>query len=411
MRAQLMPVTPHLAIHAPPAPYALAEWTRGLRPSTIGAMLGAMGRPGVISFALGLPAPELFPTEEYARAAARVLAADTGSLQYRPAYPPLKEHVVRLMASRGVSCTPSQVFLTTGAQQGLALIARLLLETGGTVIAERRVYMGFSQVLEAFRPRILSVDTDLRTGMDVDAVERMLIAGERPAFIYCITDGHNPLGVSLSPAKRAKLAGLARRYAIPVIEDDAYGLLNLGDAVLPMRAAEDRWVLYVGSFSKTLAPGFRVGWVVAPEELVPVLGSAKDGSDIDTATFAQRIIASYLDTGAFPEHLRTARATYRERRDVMIAALGRHFPDGTRWSVPGSGALLWVELPERFDADEVLRVSLEREGVAFVPGAAFDVHGGASGRNCMRLNYSFPQPSAIDDGIERLGRVLRGMGG
>jgi 2-aminoadipate transaminase len=315
------------------------------------------------------------------------------------------------MASRGVSCTPSQVFLTTGAQQGLALIARLLLETGGTVIAERRVYMGFSQVLEAFRPRILSVDTDLRTGMDVDAVERMLIAGERPAFIYCITDGHNPLGVSLSPAKRAKLAGLARRYEIPVIEDDAYGLLNLGDAVLPMRAAEDRWVLYVGSFSKTLAPGFRVGWVVAPEELVPVLGSAKDGSDIDTATFAQRIIASYLDTGAFPEHLRTARATYRERRDVMIAALGRHFPDGTRWSVPGSGALLWVELPERFDADEVLRVSLEREEVAFVPGAAFDVHGGASGRNCMRLNYSFPQPSAIDDGIERLGRVLRGMGG
>ena len=388
----------------------LAEWTRGIRPSAIQEMMGLMARPGVISFALGLPAPDLFPVEEYTAAAARVLRGDTNALQYKPPYAPLKAQVAELMKQRGVHCRPEQVFLTTAAQQGLSLLARLFLEPGGTVICEELVYMGFQQVIEPYRPRVLTVGTDLRTGIDVDAVERLLERGERPAFIYCITDGHNPLGVSVSLEKRLRLVELARAHRVPIVEDDAYGLLHFGSSVLPMRAVEDRWVFYVGSFSKVLAPGFRVGWLIVPEELVPVLGCAKDGSDIDTATFTQRLVSDYLASGHFTGHLSRVREAYRERRDVMIEMIRRHFPEGTRWSVPNNGALLWAELPEGCDAGLLLREALETEGVAYVPGTAFSFDGETGARG-MRLNFSFPSVEQIRDGMEKLGRTARRLFG
>jgi 2-aminoadipate transaminase len=248
------------------------------------------------------------------------------------------------------------------------------------------------------------VGTDLETGMDVDQVEAYLAAGERPAFIYCVTDGHNPLGVSVSLDKRVRLADLARRYQVPVIEDDAYGLLHYDQPLPPLRALEHRWVFHVGSFSKVMAPGFRLGWVVVPEELVPVLGCAKDGADVDTSTFAQRVVSQYLDDGGFEGHLRTVRAAYRERRDAMIDSIRRHFPAGSRWSVPRHGALMWAELPEGMDTSVLLPIALETEGVAYVPGSAFafDRHDGATG---MRLNFSFPTVDAIREGIARLGRA------
>jgi len=384
----------------------LAAWTRTIRPSTIAAMMGHMARPGVISFALGLPAPELFPVDEYLAAADRLLRSDTGALQYRAQHGPLKEQIVELMARRGVRCRAEQVFLTTGAQQALALLARLFLEPGGQVICERLVYMGFQQVIEAYQPRVLPVVSDLETGLDVDRVEAYLRGGARPAFIYCVTDGHNPLGVSVSLEKRIRLAELAREYRVPVIEDDAYGLLHYGEPLPPLRAMEDRWVFYVGSFSKVMAPGFRCGWAVVPEELVPMLGCAKDGADIDTSTFAHRLVSEYLRAGGFGAHLERVRTAYQERRDTMLDALARHFPAGTRWSVPRHGALVWAELPEGYDAGALLLPALETEGVAYVPGTAFsfDGRGGARG---MRLNFSFPSVAQIEEGIARLGRVIR----
>ena len=389
-----------------PCGLPLAAWTRTLRPSVIQEMMGLMARPGVISLALGLPAPELFPVEEFAAAAGRVLRSDTNALQYKPGFAPLKEQVVGLMADRGVECRPEQVFLTTAAQQGLALLARLLLEDGGTVLCDELVYMGFQQVVEPYRPRILPVRSDLETGMDVDAVEAYLEAGERPAFIYCITDGHNPLGASVSAEKRERLVELARRHEVPIIEDDAYGLLHYGGATPPLRALEDHWVLYVGSFSKVMAPGFRVGWVVAPEEMVPLLGCAKDGSDIDTSSFSQRLVSEYLAAGGFPSHLAAIRSEYHARRDLMIEGIRRHFPAGTRWSVPNNGALLWAQLPEGMDAAALLLSALEAE-VAYVPGAAFAVPGSEAGRSGMRLNFSFSPRERIVEGMERLGGVLR----
>ena len=384
----------------------LAAWTRALRPSTIQAMMGHMARPGIVSFALGLPAPELFPIDDYLAAAGRVLRSDPGALQYRAPYAPLKEQIAELMRGRGVECRPGQMFLTTGAQQGLALLARLFLEPGGAVICERRVYMGFQQVVESFGPRILAVDSDLETGMDVGQVEAHLERGPRPAFIYCITDGHNPLGVSVSLEKRLRLAELARRHRVPLIEDDAYGLLHYGQPLPPIRALEDRWCFYVGSFSKVMAPGFRAGWVIVPDELVGILGCAKDGADIDTSTFSQRLVSSYLASGAFEGHLARIREAYRQRRDVMLAALAREFPAGTRWSVPRHGALVWADLPGGIDTGALLMDALEREGVAYVPGSAFTFDG-RTARSGIRLNFSHPTVEQIEEGMARLGRLFR----
>jgi 2-aminoadipate transaminase len=390
-----------------PRPLALADWARDVRPSTIAEMMGLMARPGVISFALGLPASELFPVDEFLAAAGRALQ-DRSSLQYRAPYAPLKRQVVEVMRTRGVECREEQVFLTTAAQQGLSLLARVLLNPGGQVMAEELVYSGFVQVLEPFQPRVLKVGTDPRTGIDVDAVEAHLRSGARPAFIYVITDGHNPVGVSVSPEKRVRLVELARRYEVPIVEDDAYGLLCYDRPVLPMRALDDRWVMYVGSFSKVMAPGFRVGWLVVPPELVPTLGCAKDASDIDTSTFTQRLVSEYIASGSFATHLPVVREGYRLRRDTMLRALAREFPDGARWTVPSNGALVWLELPHRVDTTRLLRTALETESVAYVPGQAFAVDGGTQGSNAMRLNFSFSSPADIDEGITRLARAVRG---
>jgi 2-aminoadipate transaminase len=393
-----------------PEALPLAAWTRAVKPSIIAEMLGLMSRPGVISFALGLPSPEMFPVDAYLESCARVLQ-DRTSLQYRPPFAALKTQIVEVMAQRGVQCAENQVFLTTAAQQGLALLARLLLNPGGQVICDRLVYSGFQQVVEPYQPEILTVDTDPRTGMDVDQVEAYLEAGVRPAFIYVITDGHNPVGVSVSPEKRVRLVDLARHYKVPIVEDDAYGLLSYDRPVLPMRALEERWVLYVGSFSKVMAPGFRVGWLVVPPELIQTLGCAKDASDIDTSTFTQRLVSDYIGSGHFATHLPVVRDAYRTRRDVMLNALRREFPEGARWTVPTNGALIWLELPESVDTTKLLRVALETESVAYVPGQAFAIDNSQAGSNGMRLNFSHASPADIDEGITRLARAARAVMG
>jgi 2-aminoadipate transaminase len=384
----------------------LAAWTRGLAPSIIGEMLAVMGRPGITSFALGLPAPELFPADAYAEAAVRVLKGDRSALQYTAPHAPLREQVAELMAWRGIACRPEQVFLTTAGQQGLSLLAHLFLNPGGQIICERLVYSGFQQAVAPLSPEILAVDTDPETGIDVDAVEALLEGGARPAFIYVITDGHNPLGVSVSPEKRVRLVNLAHRFGVPIVEDDAYGFLHYGDApALPLRALDDRWVFYVGSFSKVMAPGFRVGWLVVPETLLPALGNAKDGSDINTSTFSQRLVSAYLEAGGFPAHLATVRAAYRERRDILVSALARSFGAGARWTVPRNGTLVWLDLGAGADTTALLRSAVEEESVAYVPGEAFAADGTRAGSSCMRLNFSRPPVGEISSGIERLARI------
>ena len=399
-----------MLLTAPPEQMRVATWARTIRPSTINEMLALTAGPDITSFALGLPAPELFPQEEYARAAERVLATDLRALQYGPSYRPLKAQIAELMRRRGVECTPEQVVVTSGAHQALSILARFFLDARGQVLLERVAYTGFQQVIEPFIPELLVVPTSLEHGIDVDAVEAYLSAGARPAFMYVVTDGHNPLGISIPEESRARLAELARRYRVPVVEDDAYGFLNLdedGAGIAPIRAREDRWVLYVGSFSKILAPAARVGWIVAPPDLAPALSGTKDACDLDMNTFAQRTVSAFLEDGHLDAHLAKLRREYRARRDLMDASLREHFPAGTRWSVPTNGALTWAELPERVDCASLLRVAVETERVAYVPGHAFTTDGTRYARNCMRLNFSFPTREQIAEGMAALGRVMR----
>ena len=399
-----------MLLTASPERMRVATWARTIKPSTINEMLALTAGPDITSFALGLPAPELFPTEAYARAAERVLSTDRRALQYGPAFRPIKSQIVEIMRGRGVECTEDQVVVTAGAQQALSILSRFLLDPGGQLLLEQVAYTGFQQVIEPFRPELLVVPTSLEKGIDVDAVEAYLSAGAEPAFMYVISDGHNPLGISLDPESRTRLLELARRYHVPIVEDDAYGLLYYGEdtsGLLPMRAQEDRWVFYVGSFSKVLAPAARVGWIVAPRDLVPAISGTKDACDLDMNNFCQRVVSAFLAEGQLDGHLDMLRREYRTRRDLMDAALREHFPAGTRWRVPSNGALMWAELPEGVDCGALLPEAVRTERVAYVPGNAFTTDGSRHASNCMRLNFSFPARKEIENGIAALGRVMR----
>lgn len=376
---------------------------------TLLEIMALSSRPGVLSLAIGLPASELFPREALAGQAAHVLRTDASSLQYGLPYQPLKTQIVQLMSLRGVRCTEEQIFLTSGAQQGMDLLSRLLLPPGGQVLFERAIYDGIRLATRGQRPEILTVAADLDSGMDVDGVEALLAGGARPAFLYAITDGHNPLGVSLSIEKRQRLAGLARRYQMPILEDDAYGFLYYGEEPAPpMRALEAEWVFYLGSFSKILAPALRAGWVVVPPQLAARLSPLKHGVDLDTPSLGHRVISAYLDSGLLPAHLAMLREEYRRRRDAMLAALREHFPAEVVWNHPTSGMFVWAELPPGLDAAELLRAAVETESVAFSPGVVFCA-GDPAGDRSMRLNFTSLPPERIEEGIRRLGRAIRAM--
>jgi 2-aminoadipate transaminase len=386
----------------------LADWTRALKPSALQESLMIASKPGIISLALGLPALEFFPKKAYAQAVERVLESDPRALQYGPPSESLKAQIADLMALRGVACKKEQVFLTAGAQQGMNLLSRLMLDRGGEVLMEEMAYTGFQQVIEPFQPNLLTVSTDLGTGIDVDAVEALLAGGARPAFIYVVTEGHNPLAVSMSAEKRVRLVELAREYHVPIMEDDAYGFLCYDShSVPPMRSIEDQWVFYVGSFSKTLAPGLRVGWIIVPEWLITKLSVIKEATDINTSTFTQKTVSAYIDQGSFNDHIAFLRSEYKARRDAMLSALEDYYPAGVRWRVPSSGVFIWVELPDGTDTATLLRLAVEQEHVAFIPGNAFCADGSSKGGNCIRLNFSHSNGELIRKGILRLARVLK----
>lgn len=386
---------------------AIAHARKTMSQSTLREVLGMASRPGVLSFAVGLPGTALFPVAGLARAAADLLASDRLSLQYGIPYPPLKAQIVELMRMRGVTCRPEQVFLTTGSQQAMDLLARLLLVPGGRVMLERTVYDGMQMAIKRLEPEILSVPTDLNTGIDADTVERHLAEGPAPAFLYLITDGHNPLGVSLPVEKRQRLAALAKRHRMPILEDDAYGFLYYGESPAPpLRAFEDEWIFYLGSFSKILAPGLRAGWMVVPEPLVGTIAALKHSADLDTPSFSQRMISAFLDSGELPDHLALLRAEYRSRRDALLAALDRRLAGVARWNRPSAGMFVWVELPEGIDTAQLVRTAIETEQVAFSPGMAFAVQGSRHASHCLRLSFGNLTPEEIDEGIERLARVI-----
>jgi 2-aminoadipate transaminase len=390
--------------------FRLAPWTGYVSRSLLQDLLPKVAQPEIVSFGLGLPAPELFPSAEFSAACADVLRNNPKSLQYGPPCGALKSHVVSLMADRGVECNEEQVFLTHGAQQGVHFLAELLLERNRQIIMEEFCYPGFQQIVSFFQPEILSVDSDLHTGMDVDKVEWYLSHGSRPAFIYTIANGHNPLGISLSAEKRERLAWLSSFYGVPLLEEDPYGYLTYStNPLCPLAAQAKETALYVGSFSKVLAPSVRVGWLVVPKELTPYLAILKESSDIDMAPFSQYVVARMLETCFFTDHLRRLRSEYMRRRDVMLDALQTQFPAGTRWAVPDAGLYIWVQLPQHFDTMRTLDSALSECGVAYMPGQAFTTRVSRSARSSMRLNFSYPTVEQIVTGLHSLGDLFRSL--
>jgi 2-aminoadipate transaminase len=394
----------------------LASGARQMTSSAIRDLLKVTEQPEMISFAGGLPAPECFPAEELALAAERVLATQAArALQYGPTegYPPLRALVAALMRERGLPATPDQVLITNGSQQALDMIGKLLIDPGDPVLVEDPTYVGALQAWRPYRPRFVALPLD-EAGLRIDALERALEdlgrVGQRPKFLYLVSCFQNPTGVTLAADRRAALIALAARHALPVIEDDPYGELRYSEAALPALAALDaaRWgalrhVVYLSTFSKVLAPGLRVGWVLAPTPLQQQLVQAKQGLDLHSGSLAQAIAYEACRDGLLARQIARIRRVYCARRDAMLRALERTMPPGVDWTEPDGGMFLWVRLPPALDAGELLQRALERN-VAFVPGAAFYANGG--GAQTLRLNFSHATPARIEEGIARLAEAI-----
>jgi 2-aminoadipate transaminase len=388
----------------------VADWLRGSERSVLREMLATGARPEILTFALGLPATELLPRQAFFEALAETLRNDKLALQLGPPFHPLKQRIAELMLRRGVSCRAEQVFLTAGAQQALSLLARLLLDDGSQVIVEEVTYTGLHMAIQPHRPQVITVSTDPEQGIDIDEVEQLLAGGVRPAFIFAMSDGHNPLGISLPLRKRERLVEIARRYRVPVVEDDVYSFLSYHQPPAPpMRAFDDRWVLYVNSFSKLLGPGLRAGWMIVPEALIPRLSIIKDLSDIDSCTLTQRAIAAYLQSDQLDGHLASIRGEYKDRRDRMLRALEKHFTGVATWTTPTSGVFIWLRFTQGIDTAELLKLAVEREHVAFIPGKAFSAGGSDSANECLRLNFTYCQREQIEEGVFKLARAARDL--
>jgi len=385
----------------------LSALAAGMRPSLLRHLLARASAPGVISFAVGVPDGELFPREDLAAATAAVLASPPGGLQYGVPLPALKERLVELMSLRGLSCRPEQIFLCSGAQQGLKLLGELLLGPGSHVMVEEVAYDGMRIAVSAENPRLLSVPTDPWEGIDLDALEERLAAGARPAFLYLIPEGHNPLGCSLGLAERRRLIELADRFDLLIVEDDACGLLHYEPVAPTLYSMAPERVIYVGTLSKILAPALRVGWLVVPEALIAPLSMLKQAMDFDTSTFAQHLACAFLASGRMGDHLARLRDEYRLRRDLVLAALETNFGPNARWSRPRSGLYVWLELPGEIDSEPLLETALEVEKVAFCPGSIYVVDEVDRPRSTLRLSFGGVPADLVEEGVARIARAAR----
>ncbi len=365
-------------------------------------------RPDIISFAGGLPAPDLFPVEDYQICLDHVLTTEgRRALQYGPIYPPLKEALAQLMRLRGVDADPDDIFITNGAQQGLSVVGQLLLNPNSPVIVEQIAFTGIGQMIAERGAMPLTVATDLDCGIDVDNVEYLLkLTGQVRAIIE-VPDFHNPLGVSIAAEHRPRLVELSHRFRTPIIEDDPYGLLRYEDAnIPPLKACDvDGGIIYLGSFSKILAPGLRLGWVVAPKAALGKLTVIKESQDLETSQLTQRAVTEFIQRGLLNTHLEKLKVAYAVRRKTMLDALAREFPRAAQWSKPKGGIFIWVTLPEHVNTLDLLPRAVEQEKIAYVPGIAFGIQGG--GRSSLRLNFSNAAPEMLEEGITRLGKIIQ----
>ena len=395
-----------------PSPWRLAVRAEGMNPSAIREILKITERPGILNFAGGLPSPETFPVAAMRGACAAVLAE--GSAAARPALqyaaseglPELRQWVAGELGKQGAQVSPEQVLITTGSQQGLDLVAKVLIDEGAPLLVETPTYLGALQAFAPMQPAIASVASD-DEGVQPEAL-RAQLAGMKvpPRFMYLLPNFQNPTGRTMPEARREAVLAVCREHGLPIIEDNPYGELWF-DAPPPAPLLS-RWpegVIYLGSFSKILAPGLRLGYVIAPPQLYPKLLQAKQAADLHTPGFNQRVVVEVLKDGFLDRHVPTIRARYQAQRHAMLAALDRHLGGlGVTWTQPVGGMFVWLRLPAGLDAQALLPRAVEA-GMAFVPGAPF--YADAPERNTLRLSFVTSTPAQIEQGMATLARVVR----
>ena len=385
-----------------------AARTRGMTASEIRALFAVASRPEVVSLAGGMPYTSALPLDAVAAAVADLVATrGPVALQYGSGQgdPELRELICTVMALEGIEASPDDVVVTVGSQQALDLVTRIFVDPGDVVVAEAPSYVGALGTFSAYQAEVVHVPMD-DLGLVPEALDETLArVGARAKFLYTVPNFHNPAGVSLARERRDVVVEIAQRHNILVLEDNPYGLLGFdGDPEPALRARTSEGVLYLGSFSKTFAPGLRVGWVLAPHSVREKLVLAAEAAVLCPPNFTQMVVADYLRTQPWQDQVKVFRELYRERRDAILDALAQHFPSGTTWTRPAGGFYTWVTLPPGLDSKEMLPRAVTAR-VAYVPGTAFFADD-VSGRSSMRLSYCYPEPDRIREGVRRLAGVI-----
>jgi 2-aminoadipate transaminase len=388
-----------------------AERTRVMRSSAMRDLMAVTARPEVISLAGGLPDTSTFPPKTFAAQMTRIAQESAAeALQYGPTegFHETVDCIVEVMGAEGMLPDPEDVIVTTGGQQAIDLLCKTLIDPGDAVICEAPTYPGAIPVFCSYQADTIQIECD-GEGMRIDeleaTLERLETEGRRPKFVYSVPTFQNPAGVTMSLERRQRLVELARSREMLVVEDNPYGLLRFGGDSLPPLYQLDGgdFVIYVGTFSKILSPGIRLGWAVAPPPVMEKVVLGKQASDLCTSTLTQYFVREYFGEGRWREYIESLVGIYRERRDAMLAALQRYFPPQATWTEPEGGLFVWATLPPYIDTGDLLAKAL-REDVAFVPGQAAYVDG--RGRNSMRLNFSAGGEDEIREGIRRIGKAI-----
>ncbi len=386
--------------------WTLAERAAKMNPSVIREILKVTEKPGIISLAGGLPSPKTFPIDAFAQACATVLQKDgQAALQYAASegYLPLREAVARMLPW---PVDPDQVLITTGSQQGLDLVAKVLIDPGSRILVETPTYLGALQAFSPMEPDVVSVASDDHGVLMDDLAAKTGTGAGRARFLYVLPNFQNPTGRTMPEERRAALVARAAELNLPLIEDNPYGDLWFDQPpALPLTARNPEGCIYLGSFSKVLAPGLRLGFLVAPRAMYPKLLQAKQAADLHSPSFNQRMVAEVMKDGFLDRHVPTIRQLYKQQRDAMLAALEREMAGlDVQWNRPDGGMFLWVRLPEGMDAIALLPEAVERN-VAFVPGAAF--YADAADPRTLRLSFVTASAQQIASGIAALAATIR----
>ena len=379
-----------------------------MKASEIRELLKLTQKPEIISFAGGLPAPELFPTERYKEVAKTVMEEDgRKALQYGPTegYEPLREEIVKRMKKVQVDIETSDVLVTSGSQQGLDFAAKVFINPGDKIICESPSYLGALNAFKAYEPDFIEIDTD-DNGMIMEDLERALEENDDVKFIYVIPDFQNPSGKTWSYERRVKLVELANKHNVAIVEDNPYGELRFEGDFLPAVKHFDTEgrVIFLGTFSKIFCPGLRLGWTVASPEVLNKFILAKQGADLQSSTISQMELAKFLEIYDIDEHIEELKKVYRNRRDLMLNTMKEEFPESVTYTHPEGGLFTWVVLPENINARDLAKKAIAKN-VAFVPGGSFFPNNPRE--NTFRMNYSNMDEERIVEGIKRLGEVLR----